>query len=348
VADDEARRGQLETWELLKGRAAVRDKKMKGKVIQLKRPKTTTPKKSIAALARELNLPRSTVRSRLAKGWRPPAVNVQRAQEQPKAPSPTSRPLATLRHPLAIPRLVGAVIMAIAALGIAALALAINAQYGASIGETELASWTFMGLAMAVDLMAVALPPAAIALWRTRQRGLAVVAMGTWAVAASIATLATIAFLQRNLADTSATRAAALVVATATQDQRSEAIAAAKLAVSVAKTSREAECATVRGPRCLQRERDERAAVNALAAAVASPVVSPAKLSDPDPQIAAVSRLAAWLGLRLGPDDFANTRLVLWSLILNTGGLVLAVAFGLARSRGSACYEGMASRQTAS
>jgi hypothetical protein len=105
--------------------------------------------------------------------------------------------------------------------------------------------------------------------------------------------------------------------------------------MSVAKASREAECAT-RGPRCLQREADEKTAVNALSAAVASPVVSPAKISDPDPQIAAVSRLAAWLGLRLGPDDFANGRLLLWSLILNSGGLVLAVAFGLARSRGSA------------
>jgi hypothetical protein len=51
----------------------------------------------------------------------------------------------------------------------------------------------------------------------------------------------------------------------------------------------------------------------------------------PDPQIAAASRLAAWLGLRLRPDDFANVRLVLWSLILNSGGLVLAVAFGLPR-----------------
>jgi hypothetical protein len=216
-------------------------------------------------------------------------------------------------------------------MAVAGLALAINAQYGASIGETVLTSWTFMGLAVAVDLLAVTLAPAAVVLWRTKQRGLAVATWVVWGVAVFLATLATLGYLQKHLADSSATRAATLTVATATQDQRSEVIAAAKLALSVAKTSRDAECATVRGPRCLQREADERTAVNALAAAVASPLVSPAKISDPDPQIAAVSRLAAWVGLRLSSDDFANARLALWSLILNSGGLVLAIAFGLAR-----------------
>jgi hypothetical protein len=243
--------------------------------------------------------------------------------------------VAAIRHPVATPRLIGAAILAIAALAIAGLALAINAQYGASIGESALTSWTFMGLAVAVDLLAVTLAPAAVGLWRTKQRALAIATWATWGVAVFLATLATLGFFQKNLADTAATRAATVTMAVATQDQRSEVIAAAKLAVSVAKASREAECAT-RGPRCLQREADERTAVNVLAAALASPLASPAKISDPDPQIAAATRLAAWLGLRLADDDFANARLALWSLILNSGGLVLAIAFGLARSRGSA------------
>jgi transposase-like protein len=293
---------------------------------------------NVSRLAREHGISRSTVRERLRKGWQP-AGNAPAPEERPKpamAPSsPPPPPLATHRHPIAIPRLVGAVLLAIAAMAVAGLALAINAQYGAAIGETVLTSWTFMGLAVAVDLLAVTLAPAAVLLWRTKQRGLAIATWATWGVAVFLATLATLGYLQKHLADSSATRAATLTMATATQDQRSEVIAAAKLAVSLAKTSREAECAT-RGPRCLQREADERTAVNALAAAVASPVVSPAKISDPDPQIAAVSSLAAWLGLRFRPDDVANTRLALWSLILNSGGLVLAVAFGLARSRGSA------------
>jgi hypothetical protein len=240
------------------------------------------------------------------------------------------------RHPVASPRLIGAAILAMAALGIAGLALAINAQYGASIGETTLTSWTFMGLAMAVDLLAVTLAPAAVGLWRTKQRALAIATWAVWGVAVFLATLATLGFFQKNLADAAAARAATVTIAAATQDQRSEVIETAKLAVAVAKSSRESECASGRGVRCLAKEDVERSALNTLQAAVASPPVSPAKISDPDPQIAAVSRLAAWLGLGLGPDDFANTRLVLWSLILNSGGLVLAIAFGLARSRGSA------------
>ena len=102
-------------------------------------------------------------------------------------------------------------------------------------------------------------------------------------------------------------------------------------AYATAQASREAECTNGRGPLCRQKEAAEQSAIDALATAVATPLASPAKISDPDPQIAAVSRLAAWVGLGLRPDDFANIRLVLWSLILNSGGLVLAVAFGLAR-----------------
>src|SRR5262249_34239113 len=156
-----------------------------------KRPKMTAPAKSISALARELKLPRSTVRSRLAKGWRPPDPDVQETEGQPKVPSPVSPspspppspPLATRRHPVAIPRMVGAAILAIAAMGVAGLALAINAQYGASIGESTLTSWTFMGLAVAVDLLAVTLAPAAVGLWRTKQRALAIATWMVWVVA---------------------------------------------------------------------------------------------------------------------------------------------------------------------
>src|SRR5262245_5918406 len=298
---------------------------------------------NVSKLSREHGISRSTVRERLRKGWQPAASEILRSGDQTKPamatssppPPPAPPPLATRRHPAAIPRLVGAAVLAWAAMGVAGLALAINAQYGASIGETSLTSWTFMGLAVAVDLLAVTLAPAAVGLWRTKQRTLAIATWATWGVAVFLATLATLGFFQKNLADTAASRAATVMMVAATQDQRSEVIAAAKLAVSVAKASREAECAA-RGPRCLQREADERTAVNTLLAAVASPVVSPAKISDPDPQIAAASRLAAWLGLGFRPDDFANTRLALWSLILNSGGLVLAIAFGLARSRGSA------------
>jgi len=293
---------------------------------------------NVSALAREHGISRSTVRERLRKGWQPPAPEVLRPGDQPKAPlaaspptpPPPSPPLATLRHSIATPRLVGAIVLAIAALGIAGLALAINAQYGASIGDTALTSWTFMALAVAVDLLAVTLAPAAVGLWRTRQRGLAIATWATWGVAVFLATLATLGYLQKNLADASAARAATITTATTTADQRAAIIAASRLAVDTARTARESECG-VRGPRCLQRETEERTAVSALTAAVAAPIVAPARIADPDPQIAAITRLGAWVGVKVGADDVSNIRLVLWALILNAGGLVLAFALGLCR-----------------
>src|SRR5215470_18277890 len=201
---------------------------------------------NVSKLSREHGISRSTVRERLRKGWQPAAGETPAPGEQPSpppaGPPPSSPPamagMATPRHPFATPRLVGAAILAMAALAIAGLALAINAQYGASIGETTLTSWTFMGLAVAVDLLAVTLAPAAVGLWRTKQRALAIATWMVWGVAVFLATLATLGFFQKNLADTAASRAATLTVATATQDQRSEVIAAAKLAALVAKSSR--------------------------------------------------------------------------------------------------------------
>src|SRR5262245_60611946 len=154
------------------------------KVVKLRTAKTARP--NISRLAREHGISRSTMRERLRKGWQPPPVNEQQRVDQPQTPlaaspppSPPSPPpsvaaaMAT-RHPVATPRLIGAAILAIAGLAIAGLALAINAQYGASIGESALTSWTFMGLAVAVDLLAVTLAPAAVGLWRTKQRALAI------------------------------------------------------------------------------------------------------------------------------------------------------------------------------
>jgi hypothetical protein len=239
------------------------------------------------------------------------------------------------RHP-PIARVAGAAVLILAAIGMASVALLLNAQYGHSLGDSPLTASTFAGMAALIDVLALALPPAAVGLWRTKQWGLATAAWVAAGVAIAIATMATVGFLNRHLGDTAATRAATLSLATATQDQRAAVIETAKLAVAIARSSRESECASGRGARCLAKEDAERSALNTLQAAVASPLVSPPPIADVDPQLSAVARLAAWIGLRLQPDDFANTRLALWSLILNSGGLVLAIAFGLARSRGSA------------
>jgi hypothetical protein len=208
----------------------------------------------------------------------------------------------------------GAAVLAFVAMGVAGLALTINAQYGAAIGETVLTSWTFMGVAVAVDLLAVTLAPATVVLWRTKQRGLAIATWAIWGAVIVFAILGTLGYLQKNLAS------ATLILATATADQRAAILATAHFAVETARTARENECA-VRDSRCLKREPDERSAVSAPAATVSSRVVAPVRISGPDPQLAAATRLARCVGLGLTADNFSNIRLGLWAVILDRGRL---------------------------
>jgi hypothetical protein len=141
------------------------------------------------------------------------------------------------------------------------------------------------------------------------------------------ATLASLGFGQLHF------RRAAIVPSTnAVADRRAAGIAAADRTAEAARKAREGECA-VRGPRCREREADERTALAALADAIAVPV--PAVLSiaaDADPQVSAALKLAKWLGLDVTADGVVNLRLALLALLPNVSGLVLAFAFALRRS----------------
>src|SRR5215510_11413593 len=105
------------------------------KVVKLMSAKVSRP--NISKLAREHGIARSTVRERLAKGWRPEAAPIVPQVPTGEKLAPIKDPprvtvgMAASRHSLSIPRLVGVAILAIAAMGIAGLALAINAQFGA-------------------------------------------------------------------------------------------------------------------------------------------------------------------------------------------------------------------------
>ena len=220
-----------------------------------------------------------------------------------------------------------AALLVFIALATAALALVINGQSGWRYGTTPLAAVTFAGLALAADLLAIVLPAAAVALWHSGRGGLAASAWTTWGVAASLAALATLGFVELNTADTSAGRQAIVASATAGTDQRNAGIAAAQLAVASATKTKEAECQR-RGPLCRDREADERRALATLNTAIAVPVPTVATIAAPDPQVTAVVRLTTWAGFRLAADDVANLRLLLMAALPNIAGLVLC--FGLA------------------
>jgi len=87
------------------------------------------------------------------------------------------------------------------------------------------------------------------------------------------------------------------------------------------------------GPRCRDRETDERSALAALANAIAVPLPATATIAaDADPQVSAALKLAKWLGLEVTADGVANLRLALLALLPNVSGLVLAFAVALRRS----------------
>jgi hypothetical protein len=103
------------------------------------------------------------------------------------------------------------------------------------------------------------------------------------------------------------------------------------VAANAARKAREAEC-EIRGPRCRERETDERTALAALTAAIAVPISPVATIAEADPQVTAALRLVRWTGLKLTSDDVTNLRLALMAILPNIAGLVLA--FGTALRRG--------------
>jgi hypothetical protein len=146
------------------------------------------------------------------------------------------------------------------------------------------------------------------------------------------ATLASLGFAQLHFGDTAAGRAAMVATTNAVADRRANAIAAAERAANAATGAREAECA-IRGPRCRDRETDERSALATLANAIAAPVPALAIIAaDADPQVSAALKLAKWLGLEVTADGVADLRLALLALLPNVSGLVLAFAIALRRS----------------
>jgi hypothetical protein len=76
-----------------------------------------------------------------------------------------------------------------------------------------LAAWTFAGLSIAADLLAIVLPSAAAALWWNRRRILSASAWMVWGLVASTAMLASLGFASLHLGDTAAARASIVTTA---------------------------------------------------------------------------------------------------------------------------------------
>jgi hypothetical protein len=129
--------------------------------------------------------------------------------------------------------------------------------------------------------------------------------------------LAAAGFVSTNIGDSIAARAVAIDHARAANDQRSQAITIAQLAVKTDQGARDAECRD-RGPRCRLWEQNLSAALAELQVAIAMPLAT-APLASPDPLATAAAEFgipASALGrLRLGGLVFVfslASGLLLW------------------------------------
>jgi hypothetical protein len=222
------------------------------------------------------------------------------------AAAPVPQPITPLHHKI------HAIILQLAALGLGAVGMTMNAWYARSLGSSEIAGWLFLAIGAASDLVALCIPPCAARQWRAGNRATAAVAWVIWWVPFVFAVTAGIGFASVNLTDGTLARAS----------RETPAVVTARNELADAMASRDRECASGAGRYCRQREDAVTERRRALDAAMRN--VEQAA----DPQIEAASRIVTWVtGGWLKPtgDDFAMVRLILLALLPQMGGILLMI-----------------------
>ena len=203
-------------------------------------------------------------------------------------------------------------LLSVAALALAGVGITMNGWFARSLGSSDMASWLFLAVGVAADLVALVMPTCAAALWQAGQRVTALVAWTFWAMTFVFAVTAGIGFASLNIADTTMVRASRVTPA----------VTSAQAALNDAMASRDRECRNGVGRFCREREATVNERRQALDAAMKSVEQSA------DPQTEAAVRIVGWISrgvLRPTGDDFAMLRLVLLALLPQIGGILLMV-----------------------
>jgi hypothetical protein len=233
-----------------------------------------------------------------------PVTSVTPVTAAARVTSVTPVTSVTSRPPLA------AILLTLAAVGLACVGVTMNAWFARSLGSTDIAGWLFLAVGVAADLAALAIPSAAARLWETYRRGRALVAALVWLATFAFALSAGIGFASVNISDVTAARASRVTPA----------VTAAQAALTDAMTARDRECKGGVGKFCRDREQ----AVNDRRGALE--IATHAVEQEADPQTDAARRIVAWLSfgaLHPSGDDFAMLRLVLLALLPQIGGVLL-------------------------
>ena len=187
-----------------------------------------------------------------------------------------------------------------------------NGWFAQSLGSSHVASWMFLAVGVAADLVALVMPTCAARLWQGRHRATALAGWAVWAMTFVFALTAGIGFASTNISEVVFARAS----------RSTPAIEAAYASLADATSARDRECKGGVGKFCRERE----AAVAERRHIVDMATQSVARIADP--QTEAAVKLVAWLShglLKPEPDDFAMLRLVLLALLPQLGGILLMV-----------------------
>jgi hypothetical protein len=228
----------------------------------------------------------------------------QPVAESPPAPAPT--PITPLHHKI------HAILLRVAAFGLGAVGVTMNGWFARSLGSSEIASWLFLAIGVASDLVALAIPACAARQWHAGNRATAAVAWVIWSMPFAFAVTAGIGFASVNITDVTAARAS----------RDTPAVVTARNELTDAMASRDRECAGGVGKFCRQREDVVTERRRTLDAAMRNVE------QTADPQTEAATRIVTWVtGGLLKPtgDDFAVLRLILLALLPQLGGILLMI-----------------------
>jgi hypothetical protein len=98
-------------------------------------------------------------------------------------------------------RIILAIVLFAAALGLTVVGLTVNTHFAASFGQTAQAAALLAAIGLVIDILAIVLPSAAAQLWRDRNPFAACSAWGIWLIALSMTLLAAVGFAATNIGD---------------------------------------------------------------------------------------------------------------------------------------------------
>jgi len=204
------------------------------------------------------------------------------------------------------------ILLLVAALALGAAGITMNGWFARSLGSSEVASWLFLAIGAAADLVALAMPSCAAGLWRGGHRATSLVGWAVWLMTFVFAVTSGIGFASTNIADMTLARASRVTPA----------IVTAQSTLGDAMAARDRECRGGVGKFCRERE----ATVVERRQILDSAMTSVEQTADP--QTSAAIKVVSWVShgaLRPAAEDFVMLRLVLLALLPQIGGILLMV-----------------------